>query len=346
MIFFQQQKESLIKFEDYIDTVWLMYDFKGQDQPISLINDKKLFRLIFIVFLCVIELMKFLYHGIVDSFVVRLYLCDVICTTGKFQYLFDLSICLGYFYFIRLSIIIVLKRNDVRHLKRTQFLKFLKCNEDELVDNYTISRKDASSFIRLTDLFIRGSRINVFLLVIYCLGLHSRLLYFSFYNLPLKAFIFSTIPNFFLFYVSAFPGYQCSNCSFVIFFLTCLFIHKNLKSTYPSERYPINLLNKKQEINLILLTLKSFNQNLRIFEPSQEQANLTVTVLYSMIMSIGLAFPYLIIFAAENFYMSLLYTFIYINGISISFYAIAKLNSLVDESVSRLFFLMISKTKL
>lgn len=83
-----QKPENLIKFENYIDTVYLVYDFKGpSDQPIRFISKKNQILIYIISIISLYEFSKFVYNGIADNFIHRLYLCDVV----KFAFVFLLS---------------------------------------------------------------------------------------------------------------------------------------------------------------------------------------------------------------------------------------------------------------
>lgn len=77
-----EEDRNLIKFEDYIDTVRLVYDFKGPaDQPIRYISDKNRIRISVIAVLCVYECSKTLYSAISDNTLHRLYLSDLVSST-------------------------------------------------------------------------------------------------------------------------------------------------------------------------------------------------------------------------------------------------------------------------
>ena len=80
-----KKDRKLIKFEDYIDTVWLVFDFKGPpDQPIRYISDKNRNRLQVMTILYAYEFIKLLYHAIWDNDLHRLYLCDLVSIIFKF----------------------------------------------------------------------------------------------------------------------------------------------------------------------------------------------------------------------------------------------------------------------
>ena len=79
MMQFNRKPKELIKFKDYIDTVYLVYDFNGTDnQLIRYISDKNRILLPVITILSFYEFLKITYHAIVDSFIARLYLCDLV----------------------------------------------------------------------------------------------------------------------------------------------------------------------------------------------------------------------------------------------------------------------------
>lgn len=66
-------------FEDYIESVRLVYDFKGpDDRPIRLITDKNRILLPIVTVLSFYEFLKFVYNGVFDNNLHRLYLCDLV----------------------------------------------------------------------------------------------------------------------------------------------------------------------------------------------------------------------------------------------------------------------------
>lgn len=72
-------------FEDYVDTVMLVYDFKGPaDRPIRLIGDKNRVLLPIVTALSFYEFLKFAYNGIVNNNLHRLYLCDLVSLDRMF----------------------------------------------------------------------------------------------------------------------------------------------------------------------------------------------------------------------------------------------------------------------
>ena len=67
------------RFENYIDSVHLVYDFKGPaDRPIRLITDKNRILLPIVCLLSFYEFLKFIYNGVADNDLHRLYLCDLV----------------------------------------------------------------------------------------------------------------------------------------------------------------------------------------------------------------------------------------------------------------------------
>lgn len=209
------------------------------------------------------------------------------------------------------------------------------CNE--LTKNYPISRKDASSFLWLTDLSIRISRMNVFIFYFFSLSVQVGVLINATRVLSTKEFLFITLPNALNFWAILPHTYPAWNCFFSIFVLTCFFISKNLKGLCDFKYIYLlgkTELNQVVKLNLIRFNLRSFNKILVIFSHGQRTTNLTVVGFYSFFMCLGFTFPYLILFGSENLYFKIMYITAYINGISISMGCLSKANSLVDESVS------------
>lgn len=65
--------------EDYIDTVLLVYDFKGPTNlPIRLIGNKNRVLLPIVTVLSFCEFLKYAYNGIYDNTLHRLYLCGLV----------------------------------------------------------------------------------------------------------------------------------------------------------------------------------------------------------------------------------------------------------------------------
>lgn len=112
----------------------------------------------------------------------------------------------GYFCVIRYLIIMLLKNNKQEN-KKLQYLKFLKMNCDELMQNYPISRSDAQKILWLTDILARLSRINILCLFFLTLFIHFQVLEAAKNSLSIAAFLFVTIPNFFLFWIGALSGW-------------------------------------------------------------------------------------------------------------------------------------------
>lgn len=220
---------------------------------------------------------------------------------------------------------------DKSRLDKLQYMKFLKYDAEELTDNYVISRKEAKDLLKTTDLVIRITRINVIFLYTFCLTLHVRVLYNAIITLPVEGFIFSTIPNFLNFYLVTVTSYQSLNCFFSIYLLTCHLILKSFKTS--TNRNLVYFIKKKTILNIANLNLKAFNQALRLQELSQKDTDLNLTTLYSMMISVGFAFPYVII-TADGIFDSLFYLIIYINALSISLGAFAAANNTVRDGVS------------
>ena len=255
--------------------------------------------------------------------------------------MFNWSISVGYFYVLRYLTIMTLENNE-NGLKKIQYLKFFKINDGEqLANSYPINKRDAKRFLRISDILVRITRVNVLLLCFFCICIHINVLITARNLLSAKAFLLLTIPNFIIFWISCRPGYQASNCFACIFILTCVFISKNIKSL---SDYKYFYLIKKPNITeamkneLIKFNLKSLNRILIIHTKSQRNFNITTATFYSFFLSLGFAFPYVIFGSSQNRYFQAIYFIGYVNGISISLGLIAIVNSLVDESVSTIIY--------
>ena len=170
-----------------------------------------------------------------------------------------------------------------------QFLKLT--TEQELTERYAISKKEARHFLKLVTLCIRISRVNVFFVYAFCLGLHLRVLFVAKSTLSTSAFLFSTLPNFVSFWTVLWTAYQSVNCFFAIFVLTCFFIQKNLKFS-AHHKSIVHLLKKRKLNDLARANLICFNEMLLLQRSSQEHMDLTLATLFSMFASIAFCFPY------------------------------------------------------
>lgn len=181
-------------------------------------------------------------------------------------------------------------RNEQK-TKELQWMRFLKLNsEQELAEQYAISRKEAHRFLKLVNLFIRIARLNVIFLYVFCLGLHLPVLYVAQRTLSTSVFLFSTLPNFVSFWVPTIAAWQSVNCFFTIFVLTCYFIQKNLRF---STDYELAHLPRKRRLNeLARAHLNCLNQVLAIYNSSQAHIGYSTTTLYSFAIFAGFSFPY------------------------------------------------------
>lgn len=185
-----------------------------------------------------------------------------------------------------------LHHGDERKAYDLQWMQFLKLNsEQELTERYAISKKEASNFLKIVNLCIRISRVNVFFVYAFCFGLQLRVLFVAGRTLSTSAFLFITLPNLLSFWTVLLTAYESVNCYLAIFVLTCFFIQKNLK--FSTDYESVAHLLKRRELNeLVRANLITFNEMLTIQQSSQEHMDLTLATLYSMFMSIGFAFPY------------------------------------------------------
>ena len=186
----------------------------------------------------------------------------------------------------------MLYNRDEEKIKDLQWMGFLKLNsEHELTDQYTISKKEARNFLKLVDLFIRIARVNVFFLYFFCLGLHLRVLIVAQQTLSTSAFLFSTLPNLFSFWIPTIAAWQSVNCFFVLFVLTTSFIQKNLKSCvdYDVSHLPTR---KKRFNKLARVHANCLNEMLAIYKSSHEHIQYSLSTLYSFAIFAGFSFPY------------------------------------------------------
>lgn len=142
--------------------------------------------------------------------------------TTKYQYLFDLTVSISFFYVVRFGVQFILDSKSGAEIKKLRWLKFLKMtNVDELIINYPINRETAFKFLSNVDLIIRIIRINMILLYSFVVLLHLRVIFVAYSTLSIQAFILSTLPNLISFYISFLASYQSVNCFFAIYVLTC-----------------------------------------------------------------------------------------------------------------------------
>lgn len=118
-----------------------------------------------------------------------------------------------------------------RNLAKIQWLSFLKMSKKtELISNYVLDRKEASSFLQYVDILIRSAKTNGVLFHVFSFLLHFRTFVAAYKQLSFFAFLSCTVPSAISFYVATTICYAATNCFFIIYVLTCIFIRKSLKS--------------------------------------------------------------------------------------------------------------------
>ena len=185
-------------------------------------------------------------------------LLDFITTFNKYQFLFNFSISVVYFLYIRIAFHMI-KNDNENGWKQFSHLRFLNCSDDEaLCGEYVINKKEAKSFFKLTDIFVKLTKTTVFFFYAFVTCITARVFYTCFHTIPFIHIVFSTLPNGISFYIVIFFCYQSANAFFLIYFLGNIFISKSIKSI--SKRS--SNFNKTELINLA-------ETNLRLFKGKQ-----------------------------------------------------------------------------
>lgn len=170
--------------------------------------------------------------------------------------------------------------------KDLDYLRFLKYSEhDELCKNYVISKKEAKNFLFLVDIFIKLAKVNVFLFCAFDICIHLRVIYYSYSIVPLEWMIISYIPNAISFYICIFLCYQHANCVFLMYFFSCIFSYKCIKSS--CNRVLLNQFVNNNDINdMAKLNIKVFKDVLKIFNGNQKFIDLQFTPYYTVMLVI------------------------------------------------------------
>lgn len=186
------------------ESVWLIYDFKTND--LKLFNRRNRVLLPIVATCCLVELLKSLVNALANNYLLRLYLCDFICTYSNLQSIFDLACAISYTFVIRCFYHMYRNRNNANHLKWLLFLKV--SDEKQLVSKYVLNKQEAASFLNQVYLFIWLAKRNVQLFLVLQILLHLRTFLAAYSQLSLSAFFFCTLPNALSFYTVNILCYQ------------------------------------------------------------------------------------------------------------------------------------------
>lgn len=205
----------------------ILYQICGNDQRF---RKKKLLFFTILIILNFFELLKSLFHGIVNENIYRYYLSDFICTFQKHQILFNFSYGATYVYMIRFALKILFDPNQ-KEIFNTEYLDFLHSDtRKKLIKNHLFRKADADHYLKTIDFFIIyvkfSFRVQCFGV---CLGL-SRVLYYAYQSLSLESFLLITIPNCLSFIVCFVLNNAIASSVYTLFWLDCIFLSRNLRS--------------------------------------------------------------------------------------------------------------------
>ena len=164
----------------------------------------------------------------------------------------------------------MLRNDNEQGWKQFSHLGFLNCSDnEELCRKYVMTRKEANNFFKLTDIFIKLTKITVLLFYIFVMCITARVFYTSFYTIPFTHIILSTLPNGISFHFLMYFLYESANAFFLIYFLGNIFISKSIKSI--SNRVLLSYLDKKEVIDLAKTNLKAFKGMKSVFQNNELQ---------------------------------------------------------------------------
>ena len=283
-----------MNFIDYSKSILLVYDFEN-DQEIRVFTRKKKLFCYLMVILVTFELIKSIFHGIVNDNLLRLYLVDFQCTMNKIQFLFNFSISFTHAAMIRMYLYLFFNENN---LSKFQWLKFLKLQDARtLVEKYSFSSREAESYLDSLQEFVKLVRINHIFYLVGCFGIIGRVVFFAYKEIPFRWFLGSTLTNATLFLIMNNSNFYIYNYFVTIYFATCTFSEKSLKSL--SSHYSSSLLYQLRNNKLNQLArqnLVQFNYLIKLFKYGQSNFNYTFSYCTGL-MAVGFRyvpfkFPY------------------------------------------------------
>ena len=271
-----------MNFFNYSKSIFLVYDFDN-GQVIRVFTRKKRLLCYLMIILLTFEVIRNIFHAILNDNLIRLYLVDFQCTMSKYQFLFNLSISISYAAMIRAYLYLLFNENN---LSKFQWLNFLKLQDSRiLVQKYFFSSREAESYLDSFQKFVKLVRINHLFYMISCFGVIGRVVFFAYKEIPFHWFLGSTLTNATIFLFMKYGSNYIYNYFVTIYFASCTFSEKCFKTL--SSHHSTSSLYQLREDKLNQLARKNlvqFNYLIKLFKYGQSNFNYTFSYCSGLIV--------------------------------------------------------------